>query len=39
VVMLRGGIPSALLLGGLAGLGVLFAVASYLLFQRELKRG
>ena len=39
VIMLRGGTPQPLLLVGLAGLGVLFTLVSYVLLKRELTRG
>jgi ABC-2 type transport system permease protein len=38
-IMLRGGTPQPLLLLGLAGLGVLFSLVSYVLLKRELSRG
>jgi ABC-2 type transport system permease protein len=39
VIMLRGGTPQPVLLIGLAGLGVLFTLVSYVLLKRELTRG
>jgi len=39
VIMLRGGSPSPVLLIALLMLGALFALVSFLLFNREFKRG
>ena len=38
VIMLRGGSPQPLLLLGLAGLGVLFTLVSFIMLRRELQR-
>ena len=38
VIMLRGGTPQPLLLLGLAGLGVLFTIVSFIMLRRELQR-
>jgi ABC-2 type transport system permease protein len=39
VIMLRGGEPDAIFLLSLAGLGLLFTLLSFIMLNRELKRG